>query len=99
MPAQVPTQGLTGTLLGCGCCCFSRTPQTTKVCNGPGVTDLLSTAAWMGLAVNLGHLWLGAYSDMSLSPFGVWSWVDGTNASNVNCGSVGCGPYRLGEPK
>ncbi len=73
--------------------------QSAKVCNGPGVSDLLSAAAWMGLALNLGHMWLGASRDMSNPPFGVWSWVDGTNATNINCGSSGCGPYGPLEPK
>ncbi len=27
-----------------------------------------------------------------------WSWVDGTNASNLNCGAIGCGPWQLAEP-
>jgi len=32
-----------------------------------------------------------------------WSWVDGTDASNVNCGSGaggdGCGAWNVSEPK
>jgi hypothetical protein len=88
------------------------TLQVAKVRSGPGsglvfgfifvgVSDLLSAAAWMGLAVDLGPLWLGAYRDSNLSSptFGWWSWVDGTNATNVNCGPVGCGPYGPGEPE
>jgi hypothetical protein len=70
-----------------------------KVWNGFGVFDLLSATAWMGLALNLGEIWLGGSRDMSNPPFGVWSWVDGTNASNINCGSPGCGPYGLWEPR
>ena len=27
-----------------------------------------------------------------------WNWVDGANASNLNCGSQGCGPWAASEP-
>jgi hypothetical protein len=28
-----------------------------------------------------------------------WSWVDGTPADNLNCGTAGCGVWNTGEPK
>ncbi len=31
-------------------------------------------------------------------PTAGWSWVDGTNASNLNCGSVGCGLWISIQP-
>jgi hypothetical protein len=71
-----------------------------KVNNGPGTADLLSAAAWIGTTqVPAGHMWIGGYSDMSNQTYGGWRWVDGTADANINCGSVGCGPFGLGQPK
>jgi hypothetical protein len=42
-------------------------------------------------------LWLGASRTGSITTAG-WSWVDGTDATALNCGAVGCGPWPAGEP-
>ncbi len=41
--------------------------------------------------------WIGATRDSSSPPFG-FTWVDGTSAGNLNCGSTGCGIWRTIEP-
>ncbi len=30
---------------------------------------------------------------------GAWIWDDGTSPANLGCGSVGCGPWRIEEPR
>ena len=37
----------------------------------------------------LGALWSGS-SDSSDVGWGQWTWIDGTNASNLNCYTQGC---------
>ena len=64
----------------------------------PNATDLLSTVYWLALVAARG-LWLGGYRDSANPPFREWYWSDGTNASNLNCGTAGCGPWAGGEPK
>ncbi len=50
-----------------------------------GAPDLLSFAFRL---TNMGaHTWLGGLRDNSNPPLSGWSWVDGTPASNLNCGS------------
>jgi hypothetical protein len=62
-------------------------------------TDLLSSLLPLAVAVG-GNLWIGGYRDASNPPWGLWSWSDGTNASNLNCGPPsGCGPWTPGQPK
>ena len=71
-------------------------PQTTRPT--PGAPDLLS--ALLPLAREFGDgVWLGGYRDGTAPPFRTWLWTDGTNASNLNCGAYGCGPYYNGQPK
>jgi hypothetical protein len=41
--------------------------------------------------------WIGGYRTGSVAPSG-WLWVDGISASNLNCGSAGCGPWAGSEP-
>jgi hypothetical protein len=65
-----------------------------------GGVDLLSSVArllWLKDAPTVGYL--GAYRDESNPPFYGWSWVDDTNASNLNCGSTGCGIFSPDQPK
>ena len=62
-------------------------------------TDLLSSLLPLAVAVG-GNLWIGGYRDARNPPWGMWSWSDGTNASNLNCGPpYGCGPWTPGQPK
>ncbi len=62
-------------------------------------SDLLSAAYQLAIVGNAA-VWLGAYRDLGAAvPYVGWSWVDGTNASNINCGAVGCGPWSPGLPK
>jgi hypothetical protein len=62
-------------------------------------SDLLSAAYQLAIVGNTA-VWLGAYRDLGAAvPYVGWSWVDGTNASNINCGAVGCGPWSPGLPK
>jgi hypothetical protein len=41
--------------------------------------------------------WIGGCKTGSVATSG-WLWVDGTSATNLNCGSTGCGPWTAGEP-
>ena len=43
------------------------------------------------------YVWIGGCRTGSVGTAG-WSWVDGTDASNLNCGSIGCGPWTSGGP-
>jgi hypothetical protein len=43
------------------------------------------------------YAWVGGFRTGTVATAG-WSWVDGTNASNLNCGAVGCGPWGPSEP-
>lgn len=61
-------------------------------------TDLLSAAYIQATAAG-SPLWLGGYRDATSPPFREWRWADGTNATNLNCGIAGCGPFAAGEPK
>ncbi len=74
------------------------TVQTSDPSVGPNATDLLSAAYQLAAVVNQA-LWLGASRDPSSPATQGWSWVDGTNASNINCGAASCGPWALSEPK
>jgi hypothetical protein len=48
--------------------------------------------------VNTGQdTWVGGYRTGSVAVTG-WSWVDDTDATNLNCGSMGCGPWVTGQP-
>ncbi len=38
-------------------------------------------------------------SSAAARPFKGWVWVDGTNDTNLNLGSVGSGPFALDEPE
>ena len=43
------------------------------------------------------YLWIGGFRTGSVGTSG-WSWVDGTDASNLNCGSIACGPWSSDNP-
>jgi hypothetical protein len=72
--------------------------QTTEASVSPNATDLLSTAYQLAAIANR-TVWLGAYRDPSSPATQGWSWVDGTNASNINYGTSGYGLWSAGEPK
>ena len=59
-----------------------------------GVGSLLGDAYQASAMANV---WIGGYRAGSIGTAG-WSWVDGTDASNLNCGSIGCGPWTSGGP-
>jgi hypothetical protein len=61
--------------------------QTAKITTS--TSDLVSAAYSM---LNRSRLtWIGGYRDNSNPPFGRYAWVDGTDASNLNCPNVtGC---------
>jgi hypothetical protein len=61
-----------------------RISQTAPMTAG-GASDLLSSA--LQVAGQSRDVWIGALRDDSNPPWG-WSWVDGTPASNLNCGSL-----------
>ncbi len=67
--------------------------QTTPVISGSTVS--LLSFAW-SLRANT-SVWIGARRDTSNIPWG-YSWVDGTAASNLNCGSIGCNGWASGQP-
>jgi hypothetical protein len=77
-------------------------PQTVDM-NASGGTDLLSTALQLILVPPVPTVYnftafLGGYRDDSSPPWG-WHWVDGSDASNLNCGIQGCSVWGNGEPK
>ncbi len=55
-------------------------------------TDLLSVVR--AAAPDGAMLALAARKDL-----GAWIWDDGTSAANLGCGSVGCGPWRIEQPR
>jgi hypothetical protein len=59
-----------------------------------GVSSLLGDAYQASAMANV---WAGCYRTGSIPTAG-WSWVDGTNATNLNCGSASCGPWSPGNP-
>ncbi len=43
---------------------------------------------------------MGGWRDSTASTVYVgWHWVDGADASNLNCGVSGCGVFSTGQPK
>jgi hypothetical protein len=60
-----------------------------------GANDLLNTGYRLagGLASRV-----GAVRDGTAPPFHVWTWDDGTNNSNINCGAKGCGVWGGAQP-
>ena len=65
-----------------------------------GTWDVLSFALDLTRASVSSSSWLGGWRDaISPTPFLGWHWVDGTNASNLNCGSSGCGVFSSGQPR
>lgn len=84
---------------------FSLAPfqngQTTRMnFTSTGTWDVLSFALDLTRASVSSSSWLGGWRDaISPTPFLGWHWVDGTNASNLNCGSSGCGVFSSGQPR
>jgi hypothetical protein len=63
-------------------------------------SDVLSFALNLTRASGSGGGWVGGWRDSTASTVYVgWHWVDGTDASNLNCGSRGCGVFSTGQPK
>jgi hypothetical protein len=59
-----------------------------------GVSSLLGNAYQASATPNV---WVGGYRTGSVATSG-WLWMDGTNATNLNCGSASCGPWSPGNP-
>ena len=62
------------------------------VCNGCGMGLLVGRAVKGQTSV-----WIGA-TRTSTANVGGWAWVDGTDASILNCGRTGCGLWINNEP-
>jgi hypothetical protein len=70
--------------------------QMTQLDTGGSASSLLSVVTsyfvtW--LAGRTGLLWLGGFRSGT-----TWQWVDGSPASNINCGGTGCGIWPIGQP-
>ena len=70
--------------------------------NASGGSDLLSTALRLIIIPPAGSSYnvtafVGAYRDASNPPWG-WHWVDGSNATNLNCFVKGCSIWSGPEP-
>ncbi len=69
------------------------------------VTSSVSSSGLLGLAISLvqGNTWLyiGCSQSSTATERGSgWTWVDGTDASNLACGDgVGCGLWASSEPE
>jgi hypothetical protein len=45
-----------------------------------------------------GRVYLGGTRGAATAPWG-WRWVDGTNYSNIDCGTMGCGIFPSTAPR
>ena len=67
--------------------------QTTKVTD---TTSLLGVAYSLAGAVTA-NAWIGASRSGTAVGQG-WLWADGTEATALNCGAIGCGPWSSVNP-
>jgi hypothetical protein len=81
---------------------FALAPLLVCVCDGQmadvsasaSAVDLLSSALVAMNAGGAGRGWLGG-----LKVNDSWSWVDGTNSSNINCSTINCGIFSYWSPE
>ena len=88
---SVSESGSCGKRLVCSGLCAL---QFTKV--DPLSSNNLLSAAYQ-LTVKTTNTWIGFTRDNSNPPWG-WSLYNGANATNLNCGAVGCGAWDPSEP-
>jgi hypothetical protein len=51
-------------------------------------------------AANAGEgIWLGVRQTITVAGAAGWQWIDGTSATAINCGALGCGVWAAGEPR
>ena len=72
---------------------------------GTGLLSVATALAWPIMCSTSGFLTSNAEFTIGMTTVTAssaptsWSWVDGTNATNVNCGVQTCGPWGVSAPR
>lgn len=66
--------------------------------------SIRSSVTGSGLAAFAGNIsspgaFVGCYQEYLTSPISGWAWIDGTPATNLNCGLEGCGLWSPSAPR